>query len=115
MPLSDDFTKSRLDYLKTQIKNNDIVTSQFYPRFQRAYNEMFPYTEGNAQNVLQPQQQIISGAIPSPTNQMVEISLKEKINEITKNETVTDYIISNILPEEQYYYNQNFDSVTRSA
>ncbi len=75
---------------------------------------MFPYTEGNAQNVLQPQQQIISSAVPSPSDEMVEISLKEKLNGLTRNESIIDFIFNNLLPEEKYYYDQNFDSVTKN-
>ena len=47
MPLSNDFANSRLEYLQNAIKNNNTVTAQFYPRFQRHYNEMFPFTEGS--------------------------------------------------------------------
>jgi hypothetical protein len=64
MPLSDDFTKSRLEYLQMQMKNNQSVTQQFYPRYQRQYNESFPYTEGNIKNILNPQAQIIQENIP---------------------------------------------------
>ena len=53
MPLSNDFDKSRLEFLKKQIQNNKVVAAQFYPRYQREYNEMFPFTEGSIQNVLQ--------------------------------------------------------------
>ena len=114
MPLSNDFTAGRLEYLQMQIKNTKTVKEQFYPRFQRAYNEMFPFTEGSAQNVLQPQQQIISEAVPSPNKEMIEMSLKQKLNELTRNESVTDFIINNLLiTEEKYYYDQNFDSVTK--
>ena len=42
MSLSNDFDKSRLDYLKKQIKNNENVAAHFYPRYQRENNEMFP-------------------------------------------------------------------------
>ena len=52
MPLSEDFTKSRLEYLQMQMKNNQNVTQQFYPRFQRSYNDNFPYTEGNIKNIV---------------------------------------------------------------
>jgi len=78
MPLSNDFDKSRLEFLKKQIKNNEVVAAQFYPRYQREYNEMFPFTEGSVQNVLQPQQQIINSAIPTPTTELIENSLSEK-------------------------------------
>ena len=113
MPLSNDFDKSRLEYLKMQIKNNDVVKEQFYPRFQRAYNEMFPYTEGNVQNVLQPQQQVITESAPIPTEEGIKLSLIQKINELTKNEAMAEYIFSNLNPEEQYYYDSNFDKITK--
>ena len=113
MPLSNDFDKSRLEYLKMQIKNNDVVKEQFYPRFQRAYNEMFPYTEGNVQNVLQPQQQVITESAPIPTEEGIKFSLIQKINELTKNEAMAEYIFNNLNPEEQYYYDANFDKITK--
>ena len=86
MPLSNDFDKSRLEYLKMQIKNNDVVKEQFYPRFQRAYNEMFPFTEGSVHNVLQPQQQIVSDAALAPNVELIEDNLREELNSLTKNE-----------------------------
>ena len=113
MPLSNDFDKSRLEYLKMQIKNNDVVKEQFYPRFQRAYNEMFPYTEGNVQNVLQPQQQVITESAPIPTEEGIKLSLTQKINELTKNEAMAEYIFNNLSPEEQYYYDANFDKIKK--
>ena len=79
MPLGTDFDKSRLEYLRKQIKNNQIVAAQFYPRYQREYNEMFPYTEGSVQNVLQPQQQIINNAVPGLSDESIEASLREKL------------------------------------
>ena len=113
MPLSDDFTKSRLDYLKTQMKNNQSVSSQFYPRYQRQYNESFPYTEGNIKNIMNPQAQIIQENIPEPDDAVIEDSLKQKLNELTKNSAVTDDIFNRLQAEERYYYNQNFDAVTK--
>ena len=111
MPLSNDFDKGRLKYLKMQIKNNETVNQQFYPRFQRAYNELFPFTESSAQNVLQPQQQIINNALPRPTDESVETSFKEKLYGLTKNQTVTDYIYGHLETEQQYYYEKNFDMI----
>ena len=113
MPLSDDFTKSRLDYLKTQMKNNQNVSQQFYPRYQRQYNESFPYTEGNIKNIMNPQAQIIQENIPQPDDAVIEDSLKQKLNELTKNSAVTDDIFNRLQAEERYYYNQNFDAVTK--
>ena len=113
MPLSEDFTKSRLDHLQMQMKNNQNVTQQFYPRFQRQYNETFPFTEGNIKNILNPQAQIIQENIPQPDDALIEDSLKQKINELTKNSAATDDIFNRMQPEERYYYNQNFDTVTK--
>ena len=113
MPLSDDFIKSRLEYLQMQMKNNQNVTQQFYPRYQRQYNEAFPFTEGNIKNILNPQAQIIQENIPQPDDAVIEDSLKQKLNELTKNSAVTDDIFNRLQPEERYYYNQNFDAVTK--
>ena len=113
MPLSDDFTTSRLQYLQMQMKNNQNTTQQFYPRFQRAYNEMFPFTEGSIKNALNPQSQVILENIPQPDDSIIEDSLKQKINELTRNPTLTDNIFNKLKPEERYYYERNFDSVTK--
>ena len=113
MPLSDDFAKSRLEYLQMQMKNNQNTTQQFYPRYQRQYNEAFPFTEGNVKNILNPQSQIIQENIPQPDDAVIEDSLKQKLNELTKNNAVTDDIFNKLQPEERYYYNQNFDAVNK--
>ena len=113
MPLSDDFTTTRLQYLQMQMKNDQRVTQQFYPRFQRAYNEMFPFTEGNVKNALNPQAQVVMDSIPQPNDSIIEDSLKQKLNELTRNTALTDNIFNKLKPEERYYYNQNFDSVTK--
>ena len=54
MPLSNDFTNTRLSYLKDSIKNTNTVAQQFYPRFVREYNEQFPYTEEKMSNIENP-------------------------------------------------------------
>ena len=113
MPLSDDFTTTRLKYLQMQMKNNQNTTQQFYPRFQRAYNEMYPFTEGSIKNALNPQAQVIMDNIPQPNDSIIEDSLKQKLNELTRNTALTDTIFNQLKPEERYYYNQNFDSVTK--
>ena len=113
MPLSNDFDKSRLDYLKKQIKNNEVVAAQFYPRYQREYNEMFPFTEGSVQNVLQPQQQIVSDAALDPNVELIKDNLREELNGLTKNETVSDFIINSLSEAEQYYYSKNFNLINK--
>ena len=113
MPLSNDFDKSRLEFLKKQIKNNETVAAQFYPRYQREYNEMFPFTEGSAQNVLQPQQQIVSETALAPNMELIEDNLREELNSLTKNETVSDFIITSLSEAEQYYYSKNFNSINK--
>ena len=113
MPLSDDFTNSRLQYLQLQMKNNQNTTQQFYPRFQRAYNEMFPFTEGSIKNALNPQAQVIMDNIPQPDDSIIEDSLKQKINELTRNTALTDTIFNKLKPEERYYYDRNFELVPK--
>ena len=69
MPLSNYFANSSLEYLQNAIKNNDTVTAQLYPRFQRHYNEMFPFTEGSlfAAKIKNPQQPVVSSSLNAPT------------------------------------------------
>ena len=113
MPLSEDFNTSRLEYLQNALKNSSVVTQQFYPRFQRRYNEDFPFTEASVQNILQPQQQIVSTSVPASTEAAVEMDLKSKINTLTKDDTITDNIFNALAPEERYYYEKHFDKVTK--
>jgi hypothetical protein len=113
MPLSNDFDKSRLEFLKKQIKNNKTVAAQFYPRYQREYNEMFPFTEGSVQNVLQPQQQIVSDAALAPNMELIKDNLQEELNSLTKNETLSDFIINSLSEAEQYYYSKNFNLINK--
>ena len=63
--------------------------------------------------MLQPQQQIIKESIPAPTADSIEMDLKQKLNTLTKDETVTDNIYNSLAPGELYYYDKNFDSVTK--
>ena len=52
------------------------------------YNEDFPLTEASIQNVLQPQQQIVNTSVPAPTEAVVEMDLKSKLNTLTKDDTI---------------------------
>ena len=125
MPLSDEFTKTRLNYLKTAINNNDFTNQDFYPRFQRAYNEMFPYTEGtvgirnnfnlnrSSRNILNPQKQIVQSGIMPPDPALIELSLKDKLNELTRDQASTDFIVNTLDEAEIFYYDKNFESVTK--
>ena len=125
MPLSDEFTKSRLNYLKTAINNNDFTNQDFYPRFQRAYNEMFPYTEGtvgirnnfnlirSSRNILNPQKQIVQSGITPPNPALIEQSLKDKLNELTRDQASTDLIVNSLDEAEIFYYDKNFESVSK--
>ena len=47
MPLSNEFSDSRLSNLQDAIKNTEIVSQQFNPRFVREYNEQFPLQNKN--------------------------------------------------------------------
>ena len=113
MPLSNDFDKSRLEFLKKQIKNNETVAAQFYPRCQREYNEMFPFTEGSVQNILQSQQQVVNDAVPVPNMELIEDDLEKELNGLTKNDTVSDCIIYSLSQAEVYYYSKNFNSINK--
>ena len=113
MPLSEDFNNSRLAYLQNVIKNNTNTTSLFYPRYQRAYNEAFPFTEGSIRNIQNPQNQIIQENIPSPDSGITETNLKEKINQLTRSTVATDYIFNKLDEAEAYYYDTHFDLVNK--
>jgi hypothetical protein len=60
-----------------------------------------------------PQAQIIQENAQPLNDAVIEDTLKQKVNELTKNSAVTDEILNRLQPEERYYYNQNFDSVTK--
>jgi hypothetical protein len=74
---------------------------------------MFPFTEGSVQNVLQPQQQIVSETALAPNMELIADNLREELNGLTKNDTVSDFIISSLSEAEQYYYSKNFNSINK--
>ena len=115
MPLSDDFTKGRLAYLKKGIALNAKKDQEFYSRYQRQYNEMWPYTEGNPKNIMNPQDQVVKSAVPKPDDSVIEERLKEKLFELTRDSTATDFIFNALTPTEAYYYLNNFDDVTKDV
>ena len=61
----------------------------------------------------QPQQQIINSAIPTPTTELIENSLSEKLNTLTKDQTISEFIIDDLSYEEQFYYEKNFDLINK--
>ena len=118
MPLSNDFTNTRLSYLQDAIKNTKIVTEQFYPRFVREYNEQFPFTEPSLSSIGNPISNTgIKGYLqPKTKNQVIE-DLKTKITALTNDEGITNKIgiaLSNQLSFPVLsYFNDNFDSINK--
>ena len=118
MPLSNDFTNTRLSYLKDSIKNTNTVAQQFYPRFVREYNEQFPYTEQKMSNIGNPiSNTAIKGYLQEKTDQEVMDDLNTKIMSLTNDENVTKYIGTQLLKELSVpvlsYLNDNFDSIQK--
>jgi hypothetical protein len=118
MPLSNDFTNTRLSYLKDSIKNTNTVAQQFYPRFVREYNEQFPYTEEKMSNIENPISNTrVKGYLQEKTVGEVVDDLTTKIMSLTNDEEVTKYIGRELAKELSLpilsYLNDNFDSIQK--
>jgi len=118
MPLSNDFTNTRLSYLQDSIKNTNTVAQQFYPRFVREYNEQFPYTEEKMSNIENPISNTrVKGYLQEKTVQEVVSDLTTKIMSLTNDEEVTKYIGRELAKELSLpilsYLNDNFDSIQK--
>ena len=113
MPLSNDFANSRLEYLQNAIKNNNTVTAQFYPRFQRHYNEMYPFTEGSlfAAKIENPQQPVVSSTLNAPTLEMAKENLKTLLIPYVREEA--DFIINHLTDIQIYYYEEHFNEIQK--
>ena len=118
MPLSNDFTNTRLSYLQDAIKNTKVVAEQFYPRFVREYNEQFPFTEPSLSNVGNPiSNTTVKGYLkPKSTEQVLE-ELFSKITTLTNDEGVSRYIGRALAKKLTFpvlsYYNDNFDKIQK--
>lgn len=120
MPLSEDFTKNRLNYLQQQLNNQKIVERQFYPRYVRDYNERIPHTEdvSYSSNILNPtNNSLVKTYLNTKSIEQVIESLKSKLNSLTNDESVTSSIIAQlitILSDNQLrYYEDNFNEIQR--
>ena len=113
MPLSNDFANSRLEYLQNAIKNNNTVTAQFYPRFQRHYNEMFPFTEGSlfAAKIENPQQPVVSSSLNAPTLEMAKENLKTLLIPYVGEDA--NFIITALTDMQIYYYEEHFNEIQK--
>lgn len=111
MPLSNDFANSRLEYLQNAIKNNDTVTAQFYPRFQRHYNEMYPFIEGSLKIENPQQQPVVSSTLNAPSIQIVKDNLKTLLIPYVREEA--DFIINALTDIQIYYYEEHFDEIQK--
>ena len=45
--------------------------------------------------------------------ELIEDNLREELNGLTKNDTISDFIISNITDAEKFYYSKNFNSINK--
>ena len=115
MPLSNDFANSRLEYLQSAIKNNDTVTAQFYPRFQRYYNEMYPFTEGsfNTTKIENPQQPVVSSSLKPPSLQMAMDNLKALLIPYIGNEEEANVLIRALTDVQIHYYEEHFNEIQK--
>ena len=112
MPLSQDFTNSRLEYLQSSLKNDNIIATQFYPRFQRHYNEMFPFTEGSiVPSINNPQQPVVSSSLNPPTLDMVIENLKTYLIPYVGDQANT--VIKFLTDAQKYYYEANFEQLQK--
>ena len=111
MPLSQDFVNSRLEYLQSSLKNNNVVASQFYPRFQMQYNEMFPIVEGSIAKIQNPQQPVVNSALKAPTLEMVQENLKSFLIPYVGDKA--DTVIKGLTNAQKFYYEANFDKIQK--
>jgi hypothetical protein len=110
MPLSQDFANSRLEYLQSAIKNNNVVSTQFYPRFQRQYNEMFPFTEGS-NKIENPQQSVVSSSLNPPSLEMAKENLKTLLIPYVGDQA--DVIITALKDTQISYYEEHFNEIQK--
>ena len=112
MPLSTEFSNSRLEYLKNNIKNTDTVSAQFYPRFQRQYNEMYPFTEGS-NKIENPQQTVVSSCLNPPSLEMAKENLITYLIPYVGSNTESNFIINALTDVQIYYYEEHFNEIQK--
>ena len=118
MPLSNEFTNTRLSYLKDAIKNTKIVSQQFYPRFVREYNEQFPFTEQKLSNVENPtNNSAVKGYLNKKTLSEIKADLTTKLISFTNDEGLARIIVSALANKisigQLNYYNDNFNTIQK--
>lgn len=118
MPLSNDFTNTRLSYLQDAIKNSKVVAKQFYPRFVREYNEQFPFTEPKLSSIGNPiGNTAIKDYLKKPSDEQVIENLTTKINSLTNDENITKYIVDALGEQLSIsalkYYDENFNTIQK--
>ena len=111
MPLSQDFVNSRLEYLQSSLKNDKVVASQFYPRFQMQYNEMFPFVEGSIAKIQNPQQPVVSSALTKPTLDVATENLKSYLIPYVGEKT--NEVIYSLTDAQIFYYEENFEEIQK--
>jgi hypothetical protein len=118
MPLSNDFTNTRLSYLQDAIKNSKIVAEQFYPRFVREYNEQFPFTEPKLSSIGNPISNTgVKGYLNRKTNEQIIEDLSTKIQTLTNDEVITKEIVRALAEQLNIsrlnYYDEHFNEIQK--
>ena len=120
MPLSNEFSNTRLSYLKEAIKNTNNVAQQFYPRYVREYNEQFPFTEQKLSNINNPSNNnsVVKGYL-NPNYKEFEDDLILKLTSLTNDESLSRYIFDSLSdslsPAQIRYYNDNFNTIQKKV
>ena len=118
MPLSNDFTNTRLSYLQNAIKNSKVVAQQFYPRFVREYNEQFPFTEPKMSNIGNPtNNSSVKGYLKRRSDEQIIEDLTTKIQSLTNDEAISREIVRALgeqLPISGLnYFDENFSTIQK--
>jgi len=118
MPLSNDFTNTRLSYLQNAIKNSKVVAQQFYPRFVKEYNEQFPFTEPKMSNIENPtNNSSVKGYLKRRSDEQIIEDLTTKIQSLTNDEAISREIVRALgeqLPISGLnYFDENFSTIQK--
>ena len=118
MPLSNDFTNTRLSYLQNAIKNSKVVAQQFYPRFVKEYNEQFPFTEPKMSNIGNPtNNSSVKGYLKRRSDEQIIEDLTTKIQSLTNDEAISREIVRALgeqLPISGLnYFDENFSTIQK--
>ena len=119
MPLSNEFSNTRLSYLQDAIKNTKVVAQQFYPRYVREYNEQFPFTEQKLSNINNPSNNsgVVKGYLGNKNLNQIEEDLTTQLTTVTNDETLSREIVrfleDNLSIGELNYYSEHFNTIQK--